>query len=298
MTMKRTIQTILTGFALFAIVQTTAIAQTPDFAQKQYKISIEKGTVFIDGKKVATEDLPKSLMDLNDKTMVQFWGDESAIMELNGVAYMISGGKLIEAPESVLEEGTLNVFFSSRESIPFRLIERRSAPTNVVVSGYFEALNERAAEVENIRLKIESGAVPEQALLARQLSVEAENAVRLARSFPVLQFESYLDDIQDDNRFLYDELVRENEMEMQTHHLAMLVRDAETRSDQEKLTAELRSALEKIFQLKQENRRVEIEQLSLRLTELKERLKERESLRDEIVENRIRELLEQYRWNP
>ncbi len=63
-------------------------------------------------------------------------------------------------------------------------------------------------------------------------------------------------------------------------------------------TAELRSALEKIFQLKQENRRVEIEQLSLRLTELKERLKERESLRDEIVENRIRELLEQYRWNP
>ena len=299
--MKSRLQITVAMLALFAILQTPAAAQT------QHKVTIENGIVFVNGKQIAEKDLPESLADLSKTTTLQFWGDANAIMELNGIAYMVSDGKLLEAPKDLVQSGNLHVLFSTDENIPVRLIERAPEAKNWVVrsndasrtyTGYVKALNERADEVENIRLKIESGAVPEQAILARQLSVEAENAARLVRSFPMVQFETYLNEIQDNDRILYNELIREHEMEAQTHHLAMKIREAESRTDQEEATEELREALESIFELKQENRRVEIEQLSLRLSELKERLKERESLKDDIVENRIRELLEQYRWNP
>ena len=279
-------------------------AQAQAKVQTQYKVSVENGYVFVDGKKLSSEEIPESLKQLPKTARFQFWGSNNAVMEIDGVSYMVTNGKLVEAPEDMLDDGNLTVFFATEESVPFKLMSRAPASSNVVVSGapqnmykgYVTAINEQAKELENLQHQIELIAIPEQASLARQLSNEAESAVRLARSFPKVQFETYLDDIQDNDRVLYEELVREHYMEQETHQLAVQIRNATSRTEQEQLTEELRKKLDAIFQLKQENRRVEVDQLNARLSELKEKLKERESLRDEIVENRLRELLNQYRW--
>ena len=137
---------------------------------------------------------------------------------------------------------------------------------------------------------------PESNELARRMVVEAENTARIARAFPRVQYESYLSEVRDSNQFLYQELMREREMEARTHQLAMRIRQEEQEAGREKLTSELRNVLTEIFELKQENRQHEIEQLSQQLSKLTARLEEREALKADIIESRVKDLLEQHRW--
>jgi ABC-type phosphate transport system auxiliary subunit len=132
--------------------------------------------------------------------------------------------------------------------------------------------------------------------LAGQLRLEAENTARMAGAFPRVEFQSYLDDMHESDIGLYDQLIREQDMEMETHHLAMEALSATSVEHRKQVAEALRNRLNEIFDLKQENREREIEQLSKKLEDLKSRLKQRSDLRQQIIDVRMRELLGDLRW--
>ena len=102
---------------------------------------------------------------------------------------------------------------------------------------------------------------------------------------------TYWDAVRESDESLYQQLVQEWKLESTIQALAARVRAANESSQREKLVAELRDLLSSAFELKQENRRREIDQLEAELNTLQERLKERESLRARIIERRLRELI-------
>lgn len=287
-----------------------AIVALPDVSAQEAgrvsKVSFENGHVYVNGKEVDMDELPKSLREPTRGIHLQFWTDDNSYIEINGIAYTVADGTLVEADGDLLHHNNMTVFFSSeKEDYPIRLFRNDPVMENYMVriknagnayESYVEAFNARAVEFDNLRFQIDAIRAPETASIARQLSAEAENAARIAKSFPKIQFESYLDLIKDNDRNLYLGLVREHQMDMDTHRLAMSLREAQTRTEQERITNQLRERLDEIFILKQKNRGDEIEKLTWKLDDLQNRIKERESLRKEIVESRLRELLEQHRW--
>lgn len=300
--MKRSLLFFLVLIGTLSLGQLDAQAQTPS----THKVAVEKGQVFVNGKQVAASRLPKSLLNIDKKTNLTFWSNDSALLEINNIVYVIKDGTLVEATMEELTNAPYSLYFSpnSRE-LPIKLYEGRHSPNRYVVrtrevekpmAVYAEALNDRAQEFNNLRFKIDPAREPEAAKIAMELKLGAENVARLAQSFPQVQLEAYFADVHATDQVLYERLMHEQEMEMETHHLAMKIREASTRAEQERIASQLRTALNEIFQLKQENRKTEIEQLSAKLNEMQKKLKDREALRSDIVENRIKELLDQYRW--
>ncbi len=163
------------------------------------------------------------------------------------------------------------------------------------MNSYVSQLRQRAEEFNKLTFELKE-VVPESNDLARQMVVEAENAARIANILPRVEYEAYLGSLQSQNRQLYEELQRERAMEMRTHELARAVRAAGTEQERQRHTKELRGVLTEIFELKQANRRKEIKQLERQLTELQGRLAERESLKKDIIDSRLADLLNLHRW--
>ncbi|NQV73389.1 hypothetical protein HQ496_09710 [bacterium] len=292
-------------FAVLLISATgNAFAQTPLKSQQQ--VTIEDGKVIVNGKQVVAGLLPKSLLHLDTNTSLRFWGNEDTLFEISGVVYSVQNGTLIERDPNTLHRNNVSVYFETEKSdVPIRVFGVapdsrayivRSADRSKPMENYVAAMNEKAKEFNTIRFKLDAIQEPQTAEIATQLKLGAENAARIVESFPKVQFEAYLNEIQDADNTLYNTLMREQQMELDTHRLAMKIREASTRTEQEQIAKELRAALNEIFSLKQNNRKMEIEQLSQKLEDLQKRLGEREALRDDIIENRVRELLDQYRW--
>jgi hypothetical protein len=290
---------------LFAVLLVSAtgntFAQAP--AKSQQQVTIKSGRVIVNGKQVEAGKLPKSLLNLDKDTSLRFWGTEDTLFEISGVVYSVQNGTLIERDPNSLHRNNVSVYFETEKSdIPIRFFGVTPEKGTYVLrstdrrENYVAAMNEKAQEFSNIRFKLDAIQEPQTAEIATQLKLGAENAVRMVESFPKVQFEAYLNEIQDADNTLYNTLMREQHMELETHRLAMKIREATTKTEQEKISKELRAALNEIFSLKQKNRKMEIEQLSQKLGDLQERLKEREALREDIIENRVRELLDQYRW--
>ena len=294
---------IFTILFAFLLVSATgnAVAQAPLKLQQQ--VTIENGKVIVNGKQVEAGHLPRSLQQIDKSTSLRFWGNDYTLFEISGVVYSVQNGTLIERDPNTLHRNNVSVYFETEKSdVPVRVfgvapdsrtyIVRSSKP----MENYVAAMNEKAKEFNTIRFKLDAIQEPQTAEIATQLKLGAENAARIVESFPKVQFEAYLNEIQDADNTLYNTLMREQQMELDTHRLAMKIREASTRTEQEQIAKELRTALNEIFSLKQNNRKMEIQQLSQKLEDLQKRLKEREALRDDIIENRVRELLDQYRW--
>lgn len=104
---------------------------------------------------------------------------------------------------------------------------------------------------------------------------------------------TYLQTLSESDRVLYERLVREREMEAETHRLAQRYRAATTDAERRAVRANLRDRLGAMFDLKQRNRREEIRQMEAALDTLMTRLQERAAMRDRIVEYRLNELIGQ-----
>lgn len=100
----------------------------------------------------------------------------------------------------------------------------------------------------------------------------------------------YLQGLSERDRALYEQLMREHEMEAEAFRLAAAIRQAPDGETRERLTRQLRDRLVASFELKQENRREEIRQVEALLETLRLRLREREAMRDQIIQHRMREL--------
>ncbi|TDI69724.1 MAG: hypothetical protein E2O85_05045 [Bacteroidetes bacterium] len=286
---------------ILTLSPTTALAQ-----EAMHVVTIEDGKVFIDGKQVPENELPKSLKIRNRELRWSFHGD--ALLDLNGTVFQLLDGKLVEADDDVAREGHVVVFFrdpddensmvrvlSRSEPSAFR-VRARYKPYGDVMENYMAAFSNKAKEFDIIRKQIAEQSGEQSLMLAEQLQLQAENAARIAKAFPRVEFESYLSGIHEQNLNLYGELVREHDMEANTHQLAMEIRASSNARQRKRLVESLRERLYEAFELKQKNRESEIEQLADRLQELREKLGQRAELRQRIIESRLKELLGELDW--
>ncbi len=102
----------------------------------------------------------------------------------------------------------------------------------------------------------------------------------------------YLDDVQEANRELYERLVRERKMERKAQTMAQSIRSlSESDGEHQKKVDSLRTLLNDIFELKQDNRRLEVERLQRDIQELQRRLRKRKEMRTEMIDRRLDQLL-------
>lgn len=102
----------------------------------------------------------------------------------------------------------------------------------------------------------------------------------------------YLNDVQQANRELYEKLVRERSMEERARELARVIRLLPEGGDERAAKIDtLRGLLHDIFDLKQENRRREIERLQREIEELQRRLQRRRQMREQMIGRRLDHLI-------
>ena len=294
--------------AAAATVVLVSCASDARAQMERHIVTIEKGNVYIDGDRVPERELPRSLRLNNLSASMNFTGD--ALLELNGQVYQLQNGRLVEADEDVARDGRVMVFFRDpeNENTTFRVLSRGESadsyvgaysydrPYGIAMENYLDAFENKAREFEAIRGQIVEQNREQAAMLAERLKAEAENAARIAKAFPRVEFESYLEDVQRVDASLYRQLLQESSIETETHRLAMEARaenDAERRAD---IVEELRSKLAEAFELKQQNREQEIEQIAEKLADLRQRIRQRSEARDRIIDARMKELLGELNW--
>lgn len=102
--------------------------------------------------------------------------------------------------------------------------------------------------------------------------------------------EAYMETLSEHDRALYERLMRERVMEEESLHLAYALRQTVDDAERRRLREELRIRLDAMFELKQENRREEIRQVELLLEAMRQQVDQRQEHRDELIEQRLRQL--------
>ncbi len=268
--------------ALFFAVSLTASAQN-------HSIRISDGVVFIDGREQAPSDLPRALEVEGVDASLSFSG--MTRFRIADITYLIRDGLLLEA---VPTNDDVVVFLGLHtNSSLFPGAGNRKAlwltkPRPRALNTYYELLDNQVNVLNEARVAFDQ----EQSLqLVTRIRQSAENAAVMVRAFPQVELHAYMESIQDRDAGLYDDILKEQLMEMETHRLAsrlLATRDDDRRTE---LREELHANLQEIFELKQVNRRAEVEQLALRLRELRTQMDGREENRNEIILRRIRQLL-------
>lgn len=105
--------------------------------------------------------------------------------------------------------------------------------------------------------------------------------------------QAYMESLSERDRALYEQIVRERDMENEALRLAQQYHRTEREGERQALRALLRDKLGAMFDLKQENRREEVRQMEEALDALRSRISERVEMRDRIVEYRLTELIGQ-----
>jgi hypothetical protein len=259
---------------LLSVSVSVAVAQT-------HVIEVRNGHIYVDGRVV--EGSAYALIPAIDARFVAP-SDVAIMIELDGRILRITPEGAQEIDGSLL---TLPVEGGSRDAA------RESSPAEAnFIAAQAEELRLRAREMERIGVQLQSARVPDYELfqmieLLRQSAMEAE---RVAQALPHFRVQGYLSDVREQNEELYERLVREQRLEAESVRLSGEIR-ALAGSERESRIADLRQRLEEIFQIKQENRQREIEELETRLHSMQQRLEKRARYHDYIIERRLNELI-------
>jgi hypothetical protein len=101
---------------------------------------------------------------------------------------------------------------------------------------------------------------------------------------------AYLQTLSERDRALYERLMRERDMEVEALRVAYVLRRTTDEETRDRLRNRLLGQIDAIFELKQENRREEIQQVEGMLEAMREQLQRREALRVELVQKRLSQL--------
>lgn len=216
-------------------------------AQQARTLTIRDGTVYVDGRQLAANQVPDDL-DLEGITaQYRFVGIQRPVIELGGRLYAVDDGLTQVTEEEVNAE---------KSSVILQDIEARPAARK------------------------QEGKGPAVSTSARSTR-EAQAAQQ-----------QYLSEVQRANRALYERLVRERTMENQAQDLARVIRMLPEASDERRAKEDsLRALLNDIFELKQENRRREIERLQREIQQLQRSLQKRKRMRDAMIDHRLDQLV-------
>lgn len=286
---------VLAGVLILFMVQTVD-------AQSLRSISIREGNVYVDGRQVPPQQLPASL-DIHDIDLqFSFTEGIEPVIPLNGRYYRFDEGSVVEVGNDA-GNGQVSVFFRDQSSIsgePSAAFTserfRTRAPAEFFLAGRpVEILQQQADELRRFS---ETMARRHESELANQARDWAQQINYVADQLPMVEVRRYLDDVQEHDRVLYRQLLREEELELQSRLLGAKLRDMADTKDYRAGLKTLRAQLDEIFELKQENRRREIRQLESQLDDLRERLEVRAVNKELIIDRRIQELTGRDRTHP
>ena len=250
-------------------------------------LQIEDGAVFIDGRQVYPDQLPEGFPP--EGTTVEYvflpGSDEDLRIHVRGGAqYALQGDTLKMIPDIP--------GFPRNFDPPVLLIPPDSSDAvEALFAQKTEALLKQAKRLMDLQQRLTDGKASELEQMAEEMALHAMEAARTASEFPHIQTRRYLMDIQDTDKALFDRLMRERRMEREASRMARkfaAMEEGEARRDS---VGVLQERLDGIFELKQENRRREVEQIEEKLQELRKAIVERERFRSQIVDRRLKELL-------
>jgi hypothetical protein len=205
-------------------------------AQQTRTLDIRDGTVYVDGRALADDQVPPGL-DLDGvNAHYQFVGIQRPVVELKG--------QLVAIADSGLTPVT-------NEDV-------RSTNAAVVMQGG---------------------------------TARASTSQPSAAGADVSARQQYLRDVQESSRELYNRLQRERRMEQEAQNLARVIRMLPDGDERQVKTDTLRAMLNRLFEIKQENHRREIERLQRKIQELQRRLQERKEMRQPMIDHRLRQLI-------
>jgi len=216
-------------------------------AQQVRTLSVQEGTVYVDGQSLSEDQLPDSLNLEGIRTQYRFVGVRRPVVELNGQLFAVEDG-LTPVTEAQVRQRRGAVVLRS---------ESRPRPSQVASS-------------------------------ARRVGEDV--AAR-----PSANHQQYLQAVQRSNRELYERLVHERRMEQNAEDLARTIRLLPEGEERQAKVDTLRALLEKIFEVKQENRRREVERLTQQIRELQENLRTREQMRGRMIDRRLEQLVDSTR---
>lgn len=211
-------------------------------AQEARTLTIQNGTVYLDGRALSPDRLPASLTLDGVQAHYRFLGIQEPVVEIGGQLYAVN-----ETLEPVSED------------------EARRRNASVILQG---------------------GMQQPQALRPTREPSAGTRASDLQKAH-----QQYLQDLQQHSHSLYERIMRERKMEAETRELARVIRLLPEGSERQGQIDTLRATLNKIFELKQDNRLREIEKLQNQIMELQRSLQEREQMREAMIDQRMKQLI-------
>jgi len=263
----------------------------PAEAQQRRILQIHDGEVRVDDKVVPPGELPATLDVQNVDLTLSFSGiDDPPVVRIGKHYYVVGSDRLEE--ETVERYGPVsadaNVGVS--EDGGWYRVELTDAMTKTQM----QALESRAAKIQEMSNDLQRHRGPEVTRLSQEMERTAQMAAEVAAELPKVQIASYWYQVQATDSDLYEQLVREWQLESEIHETALRIRHlSATEGETGALVKDLRSRLEAAFKLKQANRGREIQQLEHQLESLDEEMKRRQEARDAIIDRRLKELIGQ-----
>ncbi|NNE69627.1 MAG: hypothetical protein HKN29_04600 [Rhodothermales bacterium] len=282
-------------FAL-ALALVMALGVTTTATAQSHTVRIEDGQIFVDGTLQPADTLPQDLDLEGLSASLSFSGGTH--FRLGEQSFFVEDGRLVAAEP---QDDDFVVFVGKQSPRGARL-QFRAAPANGFeffgnrkaddatspVRVYYEILDGQLAAMQDLHTEFDR---TRSVGLAERMYQESAETAEMVKAFPRIELQSYLEDLQGRNEGLYDGIVKEHLMEMETRRLASQIVSTSDPDRRQALRDQLAERLGEIFELKQENRRAEIEQLDDRLRELRSLMDAREKRKAQLIESRIEELL-------
>ena len=299
--MKKTVYTMGLLMVILMATAATGRAQIID-------LRLEEGNVIINDKVMPTSALPAGLTLEGINFRMSLAGLEEIVVEIDGRQYVVSESSIESTTGSHEPEIRIrpNSGIWSYEVVG---LERRALPgRNVMERIMGAALN------SNARLQSFSGDLDAvspfirveslDSLFREELFFEADSTLRITLHTQgrtanehynilaeVLREADYLLQLQALDEELYSEVRAELDLEAESLALVARIKSVQQEAERNAMAEELRKQLEVIFEMKQDNRRREIEQLESELERLKDRMNRRRAARDRLIQQRMNELL-------
>jgi len=207
------------------------------------------------------------------------WAQQARTLDIqNGTVY-VNGRPLLgdQLPDSLNLEGVnAHYRFLGIEHPVVEINDRLFAVKNGLTPVTEEEIRDKHASVvlRDETTRVSSQKAPSQGSPSRSMAAHRR----------------YLDAVQKSSRKLYERLMRERQMEEDARKLARTIRLLPKGPERQARIDTLRALLGEIFELKQKNRRREIERLQRQIQELENSIRKRERMRQLMIDRRLRQL--------
>lgn len=247
-----------TLFVCFTLAALLFVSTAPAVAQTQTRsLTIHDNTVHVNGKPLSKEELPSSLDVSGVEAEYRFLGIRRPIVEINGKLFAVTNTLEPVSEDDVRSQADASVILQRPQAQSARNMSQASTAAP------------------------EADAAPSDGA-----SPEADAASDMEKAH-----QAYLKETRRQNQELYRKLMRERRMEIESREIARTIRLLPDGPERTAQIDTLRATLNRIFDLKQDNRRREIELLQRQIDELQRRLEQREQMRGQMIERRLAELI-------